>query len=70
MRTPPLRPSVKLPMGPQSAVQREGTACERSNWGLRWNSLWGHETLYWVGEAHANAAIGAFGGAAYRATRS
>eukprot|EP00959_Pyramimonas_sp_CCMP1952_P119680 2502637-Pyramimonas_sp.AAC.1 len=30
-------------------------ACGRSHWGLRWSSLWGHETLHWVGE---NATLG------------
>ena len=24
-------------------------ACEHPHWGLRWSSLWGHETLSWVG---------------------
>eukprot|EP00959_Pyramimonas_sp_CCMP1952_P029971 628772-Pyramimonas_sp.AAC.1 len=34
MRTPRLRPSVELPMGP----------CEHRHWSLRWSSLWGHDT--------------------------
>ena len=48
-------------------------ACERSHLGLRWSSLWGHETCEgvpkWVRWAHANAAIWAFGGAPYGATK-
>eukprot|EP00959_Pyramimonas_sp_CCMP1952_P417827 8754054-Pyramimonas_sp.AAC.1 len=31
--------------------------------------LWGHETLSWVGETHANAATGTIGGAPYGATK-
>eukprot|EP00959_Pyramimonas_sp_CCMP1952_P001275 25908-Pyramimonas_sp.AAC.1 len=30
-------------------------ACGRSHWGIRWSSLWGHETLHLVGE---NATLG------------
>merc|ERR1712153_238645 len=46
-----------------------GDACGRQHWGLRWSSLWGHETLHWVGETHANCATGTFGGAPYGATQ-
>ena len=59
---------------------REGCAemgavppCERSYWGLRWSSLCGHEACEECAEMgvepHANAAIGAFGGAPYGATK-
>ena len=37
--------------------------------GLGWSSLWGYETLSWVGETHANCATGAFGGAPYGSTK-
>ena len=37
-------PSVELPMGPRNAVLGGGDACEHPHWGLRWSSLWGHET--------------------------
>eukprot|EP00959_Pyramimonas_sp_CCMP1952_P120722 2523934-Pyramimonas_sp.AAC.1 len=44
MRTPPLGPSVELPMEPRIAVLDGGDACEHRHWGLRWSSLWDHET--------------------------
>eukprot|EP00959_Pyramimonas_sp_CCMP1952_P400086 8382656-Pyramimonas_sp.AAC.1 len=69
MRTAPLRPSVELPIGPRSVILGGGGACEHRHRGLRWNSLWGHETLYWAGEAYANTATGAVGGAPYGATK-
>eukprot|EP00959_Pyramimonas_sp_CCMP1952_P034592 725165-Pyramimonas_sp.AAC.1 len=50
MREQPLGPSLELPMGPRNAALRGGTARESSHWGLRWSSLWGHETLPWAGE--------------------
>jgi len=56
-------------MGPRNAVLGGGTACGPCHWGLRRSSLWGHETLYWVWESHADTAIGAFGGAPYGATK-
>eukprot|EP00959_Pyramimonas_sp_CCMP1952_P108955 2278308-Pyramimonas_sp.AAC.1 len=46
-----------------------GYACELRLWRLRWSPLWGHETLSWVGETHANTLIEAFGGAPYGATK-
>eukprot|EP00959_Pyramimonas_sp_CCMP1952_P157814 3299921-Pyramimonas_sp.AAC.1 len=52
------RVSVQLPMGPGSAALGGGNACEHSLWGLRWSSRWGHETLYWAGDTHANTATG------------
>eukprot|EP00959_Pyramimonas_sp_CCMP1952_P362310 7587954-Pyramimonas_sp.AAC.1 len=60
MRTAPLKPSVELHLGPRTAVLGGGDACELCLWGLRWSSLWGHEMLYWVGEAHANCATGIY----------
>eukprot|EP00959_Pyramimonas_sp_CCMP1952_P401355 8409781-Pyramimonas_sp.AAC.1 len=39
------------------------------HWNLRWSSLWGHETLHWVREAHAGCATGAFGRDPYGATK-
>ena len=68
-RTLPLGPSVELLMGPRNAALGGGTACEPPHWGLRRSSLWGHEPLPWVGETHARAATGAFGGAPYGATK-
>eukprot|EP00959_Pyramimonas_sp_CCMP1952_P038128 797849-Pyramimonas_sp.AAC.1 len=55
-------------MGPRNAVRGVGDACGHRHWGLRWNSLWGHELLYWVGETHVVTATGASGGASYGAT--
>eukprot|EP00959_Pyramimonas_sp_CCMP1952_P004794 100636-Pyramimonas_sp.AAC.1 len=69
MRTPPVGPSVELPMGPRIAALGEGTACEHPQWGLRWSSRWGHETLPWMKEPHANTPRGAFGGGPYGATK-
>eukprot|EP00959_Pyramimonas_sp_CCMP1952_P136151 2848547-Pyramimonas_sp.AAC.1 len=45
-----------------------GDACEHRHSGLWWTSMWGHETLHWVGETHANTATGAFSGAPSGAT--
>eukprot|EP00959_Pyramimonas_sp_CCMP1952_P154544 3232919-Pyramimonas_sp.AAC.1 len=58
----------EFPMAPRSAVLGEGDACERCHWGLRWSSLWGHETLPWVAVTHADPATGAFVGAPCGAT--
>eukprot|EP00959_Pyramimonas_sp_CCMP1952_P107246 2242422-Pyramimonas_sp.AAC.1 len=69
MRTAPLGPSLELLLGPRSAVMGGGGACELRLWRLRWSPLWGHETLSWVGERHANTPIGAFGGVPYGATK-
>ena len=69
MRTAPLGPSVEPPIRPRNVVLGKGDACELRHWDLRWSSLWGHETLYWVGETHANCATGTFGGAPYGATK-
>eukprot|EP00959_Pyramimonas_sp_CCMP1952_P212786 4452497-Pyramimonas_sp.AAC.1 len=68
MRTATRGPSVGLHMGPRSAVLGEGMACALRHWGLRWNSLWGHEPcdgctetgLRWAGRTHANCATGDF----------
>eukprot|EP00959_Pyramimonas_sp_CCMP1952_P223796 4679396-Pyramimonas_sp.AAC.2 len=67
MRTPPLGPSVEHPMGPRIAVLTGRDACEHCHWGHRWSSLWGHNTLDWAEETHANTTTGAFGGATYGA---
>eukprot|EP00959_Pyramimonas_sp_CCMP1952_P332647 6965811-Pyramimonas_sp.AAC.1 len=56
-------------MGPRNVVLGGGDACELRHWDLRWSSLWGHETLSWVAEAHAHCAIDAFGGTPYGATK-
>eukprot|EP00959_Pyramimonas_sp_CCMP1952_P272239 5691998-Pyramimonas_sp.AAC.1 len=48
-------------MGLRSAAQGGGNACESDRWGLRWSSLWGHETVPKVGETHARATTGAGG---------
>eukprot|EP00959_Pyramimonas_sp_CCMP1952_P371023 7770276-Pyramimonas_sp.AAC.1 len=63
MRTPPLGPSLELPLGPRTAALGGGDACMCIHWGLPLNSLWGHEALYSVGGTHAGGATGAFGGA-------
>eukprot|EP00959_Pyramimonas_sp_CCMP1952_P177841 3716921-Pyramimonas_sp.AAC.1 len=34
VRTPPLGPSVELPLGPRSSALGAGTACEHPHWGL------------------------------------
>eukprot|EP00959_Pyramimonas_sp_CCMP1952_P334738 7009860-Pyramimonas_sp.AAC.1 len=49
-------------------------SCERSQWGLRWSSLWGYETCEGCTEmgavwCHASAATGAYGGAFCGATK-
>eukprot|EP00959_Pyramimonas_sp_CCMP1952_P040266 841872-Pyramimonas_sp.AAC.1 len=56
-------------MGPRSTVLAGGDACEICHWGIRWSSLWGHETRYWVARTHANTSTGAFGGAPFAATK-
>ena len=56
-------------MRPRNAALGEGTACEPPQWGLRWSSLWGYETLPWAKEPHADTPSGAFGGAPYGATK-
>eukprot|EP00959_Pyramimonas_sp_CCMP1952_P248923 5203662-Pyramimonas_sp.AAC.1 len=47
-------PSVELPMGPRSACgvgrNERGAACQFCHWGLRWSSLWGHETCQGCGD--------------------
>merc|ERR1712147_225645 len=53
MRAAALGPSVELPMGPRNPVLGVRDACGRQHWGLRWSSLWGHETLYWAFGTHA-----------------
>eukprot|EP00959_Pyramimonas_sp_CCMP1952_P468450 9493276-Pyramimonas_sp.AAC.1 len=37
--------------------------------GARWGSLWGHGTLYWACETHADDRSGTLGGAPYEATK-
>eukprot|EP00959_Pyramimonas_sp_CCMP1952_P446757 9354679-Pyramimonas_sp.AAC.1 len=69
MWTPPLGQSVELPVGPRHAVLSWKCARGRRHWGIRWSSLWGHEALCWVGEAHVDTATGAFGGDPYGATK-
>ena len=62
---------------PKRKCGGRGNACGLGHWGLRWNSLWGYETLYWVcwnghavgGETHVDLATGAFGGAPYGAMK-
>eukprot|EP00959_Pyramimonas_sp_CCMP1952_P085644 1791326-Pyramimonas_sp.AAC.1 len=49
-------------MNSRNAVLGGGIACERPHWGLRWSSLWGHETMSWAGGPHANTTTGAFVG--------
>eukprot|EP00959_Pyramimonas_sp_CCMP1952_P330080 6911129-Pyramimonas_sp.AAC.1 len=43
------------------------SACGHRHGGLLWSPLWGHETLYWVREQHADTATEALGGAPYGA---
>eukprot|EP00959_Pyramimonas_sp_CCMP1952_P412382 8641836-Pyramimonas_sp.AAC.1 len=51
MRTPPLEPSVELPMGQRSAALGGGNSCGQCLWGvLRCSFLWGDETLHWFGK--------------------
>eukprot|EP00959_Pyramimonas_sp_CCMP1952_P467187 9491178-Pyramimonas_sp.AAC.1 len=69
MRPPPLVPSVEPHRGPQSVALGGKDACEHCHWGLRWGSPWGYNTLYWVGETHANTTTGAFSGASRGATK-
>eukprot|EP00959_Pyramimonas_sp_CCMP1952_P402201 8428256-Pyramimonas_sp.AAC.1 len=56
-------------MGPRSAVLGGGDACGTHHWGFMWTSLWGHDTVYWVGETHAVHTTGALGGPPYGATK-
>ena len=80
MRAAALGPSVELPVGPRNAVLGGADACEFRHWDRRWSSLWGHETLPWVGEpharppltwggTHANTHTRAFGGVPYGAAK-
>eukprot|EP00959_Pyramimonas_sp_CCMP1952_P424668 8894854-Pyramimonas_sp.AAC.1 len=69
MRTPPLRPSEGLLVGPRNDVVGGGGECESLHWSLRWSPPWDHEALYRVGETHADTASGAFGAAPYGATK-
>eukprot|EP00959_Pyramimonas_sp_CCMP1952_P215895 4515914-Pyramimonas_sp.AAC.1 len=69
MRTSPLGPSEELLVGPRNSVLGGADACERRQSGRRRSSLWGHQSLYWMGRTHANVAIGAFGGALCGATK-
>ena len=71
MRALPLGPSVELPMGVRNVrgvcQSVPEYACGPCHWGLRWSSLWGHETCEGCakveGGRHARSATGAFGGA-------
>eukprot|EP00959_Pyramimonas_sp_CCMP1952_P039106 818699-Pyramimonas_sp.AAC.1 len=56
-------------MGPRNAVLGGAGRCGPCHWSLRWSPLWGHETLSWVGETHADPAPGAFDGVLYGATK-
>eukprot|EP00959_Pyramimonas_sp_CCMP1952_P044800 935788-Pyramimonas_sp.AAC.1 len=58
MRTAPLGPSVEFPMGQRNAVLGGGDARKLRHWDLRRSSLWGHETLYWVGRCMRTAPLG------------
>eukprot|EP00959_Pyramimonas_sp_CCMP1952_P030104 631241-Pyramimonas_sp.AAC.1 len=60
MRTAPLGPSVELPLGPRSAVLGGADSWELRHWNLRCRSLWGHETLCWVGGAIRTVPPGTF----------
>eukprot|EP00959_Pyramimonas_sp_CCMP1952_P260931 5455676-Pyramimonas_sp.AAC.1 len=60
--------SVELLMGPRSVAMGRAGACERRYWGLRWNSLWGHETIYCMGYP-CGRSYWVFGGAPYGATK-
>eukprot|EP00959_Pyramimonas_sp_CCMP1952_P313777 6568184-Pyramimonas_sp.AAC.1 len=51
------------PYGPTKRCTGWGEACGLRHRGLQWSLLWGHETLYRVGETHAGCATGNFGGA-------
>eukprot|EP00959_Pyramimonas_sp_CCMP1952_P309167 6469969-Pyramimonas_sp.AAC.1 len=53
MWPPPLGPQVEFPMGSRRAVLIVADACGHPQWGCRWSSLWGNETLYWVWQTHA-----------------
>ena len=55
-------------MRPRNVVLGVADACGHPHWGLRWSSLWGHETLYWVWRTHAGTPTGAFGEAPDGAT--
>eukprot|EP00959_Pyramimonas_sp_CCMP1952_P056998 1190025-Pyramimonas_sp.AAC.1 len=50
-----------------------GDACGRWYWGLRWDSLWGHETREGCADmgfgAHVDGSSGASDGAPYGATK-
>eukprot|EP00959_Pyramimonas_sp_CCMP1952_P115825 2421743-Pyramimonas_sp.AAC.1 len=41
---PLLGPPMELLMGQRNAVLSVADACGHPHWGLRWSSLWGHET--------------------------
>ena len=68
-----LKSQTAEPTSVRSVCQkRPESPCRRSHWGLRWSSLWGHETCEGCARRgpnhHADAATGAFGGAPYGAT--
>eukprot|EP00959_Pyramimonas_sp_CCMP1952_P450223 9427238-Pyramimonas_sp.AAC.1 len=57
-------------MGRRSAAQGGGNACESNRWGLRLSSSRGHAALpEVVGETHARATAGAFGGTPFGAAK-
>eukprot|EP00959_Pyramimonas_sp_CCMP1952_P183384 3834197-Pyramimonas_sp.AAC.1 len=58
MRTVPLVVSVGPPVGPRNVVLGVRDARGRQHWDLRWGSLWGHGTLYWVGETQGGGGGG------------
>ena len=77
MRTPPLEPSVELPMELRSVrgVCRSGPeyAGEARHWSIRWSCPWGRQMGEGCAEmdpsTHARRATGAFGGAPYGPTK-
>ena len=52
---------------PKWGSMRGGDACGHGRWGLRWRSLWGHETC--EGSVEMMGGAGAFGGDPYGATK-
>eukprot|EP00959_Pyramimonas_sp_CCMP1952_P272919 5705151-Pyramimonas_sp.AAC.1 len=58
---------MELDVGSRNAVLGGGNACEHRYWGLRWSSLWDHETLCLAGGIHANTPT-SWAGATYANT--
>ena len=54
-----LKSQTAEPTSVRSVCQkRPESPCRRSHWGLRWSSLWGHETCEGCAEMSAGAACG------------